>query len=152
MSDHYKIILPILTSYNSFTSEIHQRLLTGQSPSDSDPPTDGTVQAATPLRHMLSTLMLFFSSTYKSVFGFEEGPPIHDALTIAYLCRPELFETTRYRVDVELAGTHTVGETVVDIWNYRNLDEDDWGANGKNCIVAEGVDVSTSIYLCIFAF
>jgi len=48
----------------------------------------------------------------------------------------------RYRVDVELAGTHTVGETVVDMWNYRALGEDSWGPDGKNCLVAESTDVS----------
>lgn len=134
--------------------DIHRRLLSGpnqrvtMSASDgSDSPTTtlSTLQAATPLRHMLSTLILFFSNSYKSVFGFENGPPLHDALTIAYLSRPDIFEVTRYRVDVELAGTHTVGETVVDIWNYRDVDEDDWGAEGKNCIVAKGVDVSTKV-------
>jgi uridine nucleosidase len=96
---------------------------------------------------MLSSLILFFSNSYKSVFGFENGPPLHDALTIAYLSRPDIFEATRYRVDVELTGTHTVGETVVDVWNYRDVDENDWGAEGKNCIVAEGVDVSTRVPL-----
>lgn len=91
---------------------------------------------------MLSTLILFFAYTYKETFNFVDGPPIHDALTIAYLSRPEIFQVKRYRVDVELAGTHTVGETVVDGWNYRGLGEDSWGPDGKNCLVAESADVS----------
>jgi len=59
------------------------------------------------------------------------------------LSRPEIFSVKRYRVDVELTGTHTAGETVVDSWNYRGLSDDDrWGVDGKNCLVAQSVDVS----------
>jgi uridine nucleosidase len=61
-------------------------------------------------------------------------------LTIGYVSRPELFKSVRYRVDVELAGTHSLGETVVDIWNYRPCDET-WGSGGKNCLVVQSVDV-----------
>ncbi|KAG8810125.1 Uridine nucleosidase 1 [Serendipita sp. 399] len=89
---------------------------------------------------MLSTICMYFANAYRTTFGFHNGPPLHDPLTIAYLSQPEIFKTKRYRVDVELAGTHTVGETVVDVWNYRNLEEDDW-SKGKNCLVAEAVDV-----------
>ncbi|KAI0751038.1 nucleoside hydrolase [Daedaleopsis nitida] len=96
--------------------------------------------ASTPLRHMLSTLIGFFAESYKSTFGFIDGPPLHDALTIAYVSQPELFTCRRYRVDVELSGTHTAGETVVDIWSYIPCDET-WGRIGKNCSVAEKLDV-----------
>jgi uridine nucleosidase len=95
---------------------------------------------------MLSTLIIFFSETYKSTFGFNDGPPLHDALTIAYVAHPEMFTCRRYRVDVELQGLHTSGETVVDVWGYRSCD-DTWGVGGKNCIVAEAVDVSTCFTL-----
>jgi uridine nucleosidase len=61
-------------------------------------------------------------------------------LAIAYVSRPDLFNGKRYRVDVELSGTHTSGETVADVWNYRNCDNS-WGSNGKNCIVTEIVKV-----------
>ena len=97
-------------------------------------------KASTPLRHMLSTLIGFFADSYRSTFGFVDGPPLHDALTIAYVARPELFTCRRYRVDIELSGTHTAGETVVDVWNYRKCD-DSWGPDGKNCMVAEKLDV-----------
>lgn len=92
------------------------------------------------LRHTLSTLITFFADTYKSTFGFVHGPPLHDALTVAYVARPDLFSLQRYRVDVELNGTHTSGETVVDVWDYRRCD-DSWGSTGKNCLVAKSVDV-----------
>src|SRR5215813_8233146 len=69
-------------------------------------------QAITPLRLTLSSILLFFAETYKSTFGFADGPPLHDALTIAYIVDRELFTCKRYRVDVELSGTHTSGATV----------------------------------------
>jgi uridine nucleosidase len=95
----------------------------------------------TPLRHMLSTLISFFAEAYETVFGFVQGPPIHDALTIVYFARPELFGCRRYHVDIELTGVHTVGETVVDLWDYQKAD-DTWGRTGKNCVVAESLNVS----------
>ena len=100
----------------------------------------------TPLRHMLSSLLSYFSDTYKAVFGFTNGPPIHDALTVVYVARPELFGCTRYHIDVELEGTHTVGETVADLWNYKKSDET-WGKSGKNCNVAQDLNVRKSIIL-----
>ncbi|KAH8118713.1 uridine nucleosidase [Phellopilus nigrolimitatus] len=96
--------------------------------------------ARTPLRHTLSTLLGFFAASYASTFGFAAGPPLHDALAVAYAARPALFACTRRRVDVELAGAHTAGETVVDLWGYRPCDAS-WGRDGRNCQVAERVDV-----------
>lgn len=105
--------------------------------------TEGTTLpiATSPTRYALSTILTFFADTYKAVFGFNDGPPLHDALTIAYLARPELFQSKRYRVDVELSGIHCIGETVVDVWDYRRCGEDDWGTTGKNCLVAEKLEV-----------
>ena len=71
--------------------------------------------------------------------------PLHDALTVAFVAHPELFQTKRYRVDVELGSPLTVGETVADIYQYRKCD-DSWGPTGKNCSVAIELDVSV---LCL---
>lgn len=123
------------------TKAVHRRLLC---PDLSSAAQDASSlpAAATPLRHTLSTLISYFADAYKATFGFNDGPPLHDPLTIAYVSRPDLFQCHRYRVDVELSGAHTTGETVVDMWNYRSCD-DSWGPTGKNCIVAERVDVRT---------
>ncbi|KIY71702.1 Inosine/uridine-preferring nucleoside hydrolase [Cylindrobasidium torrendii FP15055 ss-10] len=104
-------------------------------------PNDALPTAKTPLRHTLTTLIQFFAGSYKSTFGFEDGPPIHDALTVAYVSNPEIFTSTRYRVDVELEGKWTVGETVVDVWDYQHASPDIWGVGGKNCIVTQAVQV-----------
>ncbi|KAG6830154.1 hypothetical protein H0H87_008997 [Tephrocybe sp. NHM501043] len=132
------VMIPINVSHTAIvTKAIHKDLLApGTVEAETLPP------ASTNLRHTLSTLIGFFADAYKSIFGFNDGPPLHDALTVAYVSRPEIFTTWRKRVDVELTGTNTLGETVVDIWNYRKCD-DTWGAGGKNCLVAQAVDVSS---------
>jgi len=132
-----KTMIPINVTHTAIvTRNIHGRLL--------NPATDlestALPQPATNLRHTLSTLISFFADTYKSTFGFNDGPPLHDALTIAYVAQPDLFQATRYRVDIELTGTHSLGETVVDIWKYIPCD-DTWGRNGRNCLVAESLNV-----------
>ena len=140
-----KTMVPLNVTHTAIvTRPILTKLLSPNSPSA---PIDGPLPApTTALRHMLSTLIGFFADSYKSTFGFVDGPPLHDALTIAYVSKPESFTCRRFRVDVELSGTHTAGETVVDIWNYRSCD-DSWGRNGKNCMVAEKLDVSLPIDL-----
>ncbi|KAI0638419.1 nucleoside hydrolase, partial [Trametes polyzona] len=134
-----KTMIPLNVTHTAIvTHAVHSELLNPQHPISPD----GTAlpASASPLRYMLSTLINFFTESYKSTFGFMDGPPLHDALTIAYVAAPELFACRRFRVDVELSGTHTVGETVVDVWNYRSCD-DSWGRNGRNCNVAEKLDV-----------
>lgn len=37
----------------------------------------------TTLRQMLFDLLVFFASTYESVFGLTSGPPLHDPLAVA---------------------------------------------------------------------
>ncbi|GAA5856234.1 hypothetical protein JCM8547_000833 [Rhodosporidiobolus lusitaniae] len=108
-------------------------------------------KAHTPLRHTLSTLLTFFADTYAKVFAFNDGPPVHDPLCIAWLTHPQLFTSKRYRVDVELEGKYTQGTTVVDLYNYREAELVDWkedpesrkswGRFGKNVRVLEQLDV-----------
>ncbi|KAF9011495.1 nucleoside hydrolase [Hymenopellis radicata] len=133
------VMIPINVTHTAIADRsVMWRLLSPDSPVGSlqAPLPDGT----TPLRHTLMTLIRFFAEAYKSTFGFADGPPIHDALTVAYVSRPDLFASTRYRVDVELTGTHSTGETVVDVWNYLQCD-DSWGSTGRNCIVTQSLQV-----------
>ncbi|KAG8900865.1 Uridine nucleosidase 1 [Tulasnella sp. 403] len=101
-----KVMVPLNTTHTAIlTLERHCRLL------NPDVIWDGTTlpEAITPLRHTLSSLLQFFTKSYRSVFRFD-GPPLHDPLTVAYVIRPDLFQTKRYRVDCELNGLHTAGE------------------------------------------
>lgn len=38
---------------------------------------------------------------------------------------------------------HCIGETVVDVWNYKGCGESTWGRDGKNCFVVQELNVST---------
>ncbi|PPQ74363.1 hypothetical protein CVT24_000657 [Panaeolus cyanescens] len=134
-----KTMVPINVTHTAIvTKEIHRRLLAPHTSLNQDA---GSVlpKATTNLRHTLSTLISFFADSYKSTFGFMDGPPLHDALTIAYVSDPSLFKVTRHRVDIELTGKHSMGQTVVDVWKYIPCD-DTWGRTGRNCQVAENLD------------
>jgi uridine nucleosidase len=136
-----KIMIPINVTHTAIvTKHIQAQLLAPDAVSLND---DVLPSPASNLRRTLSTLITFFRDSYKSTFGFNDGPPLHDALTIGYGSNPELLKATRYRVDVELNGTHCTSETVMDVWGYRNCN-DSWGSNGRNCLVAQSVDVSPS--------
>ena len=130
-----KAMIPLNVTHKAIvTDAVHARLI--------NPSSHGASSriASSQLRHMLSTLVSFFKESYKSTFDFTDGPPIHDALTIAYVSQPELFTRRRYRVDVELTGTHSSGQTVADVWGYSKAD-DTRGRTGKNCEVATDLDV-----------
>ncbi|GAA5832426.1 hypothetical protein JCM3766R1_003069 [Sporobolomyces carnicolor] len=144
------VICPLnLTHTALFTPDIHHALLRGPADLPPTPPMTPTrdalpIRAATTLRHTLSTNLSFFADAYKRKYGMP-GPPLHDALTIAYISNPELFTATRYRVDVELSGTHSFGSTVVDLWDYKSgqldADPENWGRTGKNVLVLDSVRV-----------
>jgi len=44
-----------------------------------------------------------------------ESPAMHDPCCVAYAAEPDISRLGRYRVDIELSGTHTRGRTVVDV-------------------------------------
>jgi pyrimidine-specific ribonucleoside hydrolase len=62
---------------------------------------------------VMADLLRFFGRFHDDVYGWG-GMPIHDAVAVAHLLRPDLVETARYHVDVEVAGELTRGRTVVD--------------------------------------
>jgi purine nucleosidase len=43
-----------------------------------------------------------------------DGQAVHDVCAVAYVARPDLFASRPARVEIETAGTHTAGMTVVD--------------------------------------
>jgi len=133
-------MIPLNASHKAIvTSTVHAKLMNSTAAHDAPP---GATSSGSQLRYTLSTLVSAFKVAYQSVFGFMDGPPLHDALTIAYVSKPELFARKRYRVDVELTGTHSSGQTVADVYGYLRVD-DTWGRTGKNCEVAMDLDVRT---------
>jgi purine nucleosidase len=57
----------------------------------------------------------FFERFDKEKYG-SPGAPLHDPCTIAYILRPDLFSGREINVEIETAGTHTLGMTVADWW------------------------------------
>jgi purine nucleosidase len=60
--------------------------------------------------------MLSFFHRYDTKKYGSEGAPLHDPCTVAWMLRPELFETRFCNVSVEKESELTVGHTAVDFW------------------------------------
>ncbi|MFW5729709.1 MAG: nucleoside hydrolase, partial [Spirochaetota bacterium] len=65
--------------------------------------------------NVVAPLLRFFAGAYKENFGVA-GAPLHDALAVMTVAEPDIITTRHLRVDVETAGIHTRGRTVVDIY------------------------------------
>ena len=66
-----------------------------------------------PVAEFVLGLFTFFRKAYQDAQGFE-FPPVHDPCTVAYLIDPQIVETVKVPIDVELNGTLTTGMTVAD--------------------------------------
>jgi len=58
-------------------------------------------------------LLEFFGETYRDQQGFDY-PPVHDPCAVAFVIDPTVMEVVRVPLDIELAGTLTLGMTVAD--------------------------------------
>ncbi|HEV7957485.1 MAG: nucleoside hydrolase [Microbacteriaceae bacterium] len=65
-----------------------------------------------PARFVLE-LLEFFGRTYNESQGFEY-PPVHDPCAVALVIDPSVMTVVRVPLDIELAGTLTLGMTVAD--------------------------------------
>ena len=68
---------------------------------------------------IIGPLLRFFAQTYEDVFGIA-GAPLHDALAMLAAVEPQVVTTRRLHVDVETTGTHTRGQTVVDVYGVTD--------------------------------
>ena len=64
---------------------------------------------------VVAPLLRFFAGANRDIFGFA-GAPIHDALAVAHLLRPEVIRTRRMNVEIETTGELTRGRTVADVY------------------------------------
>jgi inosine-uridine nucleoside N-ribohydrolase len=90
-----------------------------------------TLRSSGPIGRFVAELWDFFSRYHARQYGREDAP-IHDALALAYVLRPDLLETVERNVEVDCASELCRGRTVVDIW--RRTDR------RPNAHVAVGVD------------
>jgi pyrimidine-specific ribonucleoside hydrolase len=79
---------------------------------------------------MVRELLEFYGRFHAEVYGFE-GSPIHDALAVAQVFRPELVETKERGVKIDTESELSRGRTLVDLWGRAGWE--------PNCHV--GVDV-----------
>ena len=64
----------------------------------------------------VADLNVFFTRYHRDTYGWD-GAPIHDAVALATLIRPDLVETRHRNVEIELESDLCRGRTVVDLWN-----------------------------------
>jgi inosine-uridine nucleoside N-ribohydrolase len=79
---------------------------------------------------MVRELLAFYNRFHRVVYGFD-GSPIHDALAVAQVFRPDLVETRHCGVKVDTGPELSRGRTYVDLWGRAEWE--------PNCHV--GVDV-----------
>lgn len=65
--------------------------------------------------------------------SFQTGLKMYDSTAIAYLLKPELFDTVETYLDVELAGSMTAGCTLVDLKGYLGKEN-----NADVCLDIDG--------------
>ena len=93
----------------------------------------GRAAAVAPLAAELLTSLR--STHRQGALGPREAP-LNDPLAVLVAANPKLARTIPARVDVELAGRHTYGRTVIDFANRSNLP--------LNCEVVVAFDVGAT--------
>jgi len=145
-----------ITHQAIFTVESHRRLLLTRIQTDSGQSIEELHRHASPIRRLISSALTFFASTYDSEFGFDQGPPVHDMLAVAYVLDPTLFYSKgtngshqppkRYAVKVDTSKGFADGATIVDFHNQWGTPNDSWQAGGRNALVLEHVDVRVLMF------
>ena len=79
---------------------------------------------------MVRELLAFYGRFHDEVYGFD-GSPIHDALAMAQVFRPDLVRTKHCGVKIDTESELSRGRTLVDLWGRAHWE--------RNCHV--GVDV-----------
>ena len=80
------------------------------------PAVEAELRAAGRVGAFVADLNVYFTRYHRETYGWD-GAPIHDAVAVAHVIRPELLETRLRNVEVELESELYRGRTVVDLWN-----------------------------------
>jgi inosine-uridine nucleoside N-ribohydrolase len=80
---------------------------------------------------MVAELFDFFNRFHEQTYDFE-GSPVHDAVAVAHVFRPDLVETVERHVAIDCASELCRGRTVVDLRGRRG--------NEPNAHVGVGID------------
>jgi inosine-uridine nucleoside N-ribohydrolase len=95
------VLIPLETTHTARATELVRNSILGDGKST--------------FKRMLYELVSQFASSY---FGFLDGPPVHDPLTVCYVLHPEEFVTELVHVTVVLGGKAD-GKTICDMNNSR---------------------------------
>ena len=90
------------------------------------------------LATLIGQAVPFYIDFYAST-GRYDGASMHDPLAVAAAIDPSVCEWTETRVEVELAGRWTRGETVTDLLDIRHTRWSEWSKE-ENARVAVSVD------------
>jgi pyrimidine-specific ribonucleoside hydrolase len=96
----------------------------------------GRLRASGRTGAFVADLFAFYHRFHAETYNFP-GSPVHDAVAVAFVARPELVKTLRRNVVVETDSELCRGRTVVDLW--RRTDRE------PNCAVA--VDIDSEAFL-----
>jgi inosine-uridine nucleoside N-ribohydrolase len=89
---------------------------------------------------VVAELLDFYGVFHREVYGFD-GSPVHDAVALAQVIRPELLELRRLNVQVDCESSLCRGRTVVDVWRRTGLE--------PNADVAVGIDAEAFLDLLL---
>ncbi len=89
------------------------------------------LRAAGRVGRFVAELLDFYGVFHRKVYGFD-GSPVHDAVAVAQVIRPDLLELERLNVRVDCESELCRGRTVVDVWRRSGLE--------PNADVAVGID------------
>jgi inosine-uridine nucleoside N-ribohydrolase len=89
---------------------------------------------------VVADLLDFYGTFHKQVYDFE-GSPIHDAVAVAQVIRPDLLELRGLNVEIDRESELCRGRTVVDVWKRTGRE--------ANARVAVGIDAPGFIELLL---
>ena len=89
---------------------------------------------------MVTELLRFYDKFHRDVYGFD-GSPIHDAVAVAHVLRPELVKTLHRNVEIDVESELCRGRTVVDLWQRTE--------RKPNCHVGVEIDAEGFLELLI---
>jgi inosine-uridine nucleoside N-ribohydrolase len=98
------------------------------------------LRASGPTGRMVAELYDYFHRFHAQTYGFE-GSPIHDAVAVAHVLRPDLVRTELRHVAIERDSELTRGRTVVDLWRRTGAE--------SNAQVAVAVDGEAFVELLL---
>ena len=85
------------------------------------------------LAMVCADLFDFFSGTYRDRHHHIAGAPVHDPSAVLALTHPHLFTRTRAHVEIETSGHRTVGMTIIDRRDLKEVPD-------PNCDVLTALD------------